>query len=229
MKYENKKNNRVAMVVETDDKAKTTMLQYEDDNTTTVVSNSTLKRWWKALKDDEVVEPLIDLDNPITKQEAEEKGMLAGDEAVEQAVVDPDDVAGDGTPLAEVGKEIAEQAKEKALAKPKKKKEKADVSKSFDSVKVFLEKAGYYVKQYDKEPKIIPVSLESTCKKSFCNIYLGATKCVLCMKLSEVPDGYTPSRVRKCPLGAAFDVDYGNLQYITTLLSKRKLTKKEEK
>ena len=216
MKYENKKNNRVAMVVETDDKAKTTMLQYEDDNTTTVVSNSTLKRWWKLLKDEE----------PTTTEQEEEVNT---EETTEPAADTDEDTAGDGTPLAEVGKEIAEQAKEKASKQSKKKRGKADVSKSFQTVSTVLEKAGYYVKQYDKEPKIIPVSLESNCKKSFCNIYLGATKCVLCMKLSEVPDGYTPSRVRNCPLGAAFDVDYGNLQYITTLLSKRKLTKKEDK
>ena len=37
------------------------------------------------------VEPLIDLDNPVTEEEAKEYKMLSGDEALEIAVVDPDE------------------------------------------------------------------------------------------------------------------------------------------
>ena len=127
MKYENKKNFRVAMVVETDDKAKTTMLQYEDDNTTTVVSNSTLKRWWKLLKDDEPT---------ITEQEEE----VNTQETTEPAVDTDEEMAGDGTPLAKVGKEIAEQAKEKSK-KERTKKERRAKTPQFDSgdMKKYLE------------------------------------------------------------------------------------------
>lgn len=124
MKYENRKNNRVATVVETDDRAKTTMLQFEDDNTTTVVSNSTLKRWWKPLKDSE-------------------EDTMATEEAVqEQGVLPENEVAGDGTPLADVGKEIAEQAKEKGK-KEKRKKERKPKTPVFDSGELIQ-----YIKEY---------------------------------------------------------------------------------
>ena len=37
------------------------------------------------------IEPIIDLDNPITDEEAKEHGMVTGDEALETAVIDPDE------------------------------------------------------------------------------------------------------------------------------------------
>lgn len=123
MKYMNKRNGQVATLVSKNDRFKTNQLQYEDGKVTEI-TDATLKRWWKLVKEeelvnDDVVEPLIDLDNPVTEEEAEALGMIGGDEAVELAVVDPDDVAGDGTPLSEVGKEIFQQAKEKAKAAKK--------------------------------------------------------------------------------------------------------------
>lgn len=49
VKYENKKNFKVAKVVSVDERAKTFMLEY-DDGTTTVASSSTFKRWWKKIE-----------------------------------------------------------------------------------------------------------------------------------------------------------------------------------
>jgi hypothetical protein len=43
------------------------------------------------------------------------------------------------------------------------------------------------------------------------------------MAKSHIPEGMTPDRTRNCPLAAAFDVNYENLDKIKTLI------KKEEK
>lgn len=40
---------------------------------------------------EETVEPVIDLDSPVTEEEAKEHNMLSGDEALETAVIDPDE------------------------------------------------------------------------------------------------------------------------------------------
>ena len=126
MMYVNKKNGKVATVVSEDEKCKTVILEYED-NSTTCVTTSTLKRWWKKFEAEEVVETLdVECENGVTD-----------DEALEQAVVDPEDayvrelgiecppvtsyeVVSDNEKeltdeqYAQIGKEIAEQAKKKA-------------------------------------------------------------------------------------------------------------------
>ena len=164
MKYQNRKNNKIATLVSEDARCKTVILEFEDGSNTKITT-STLKRWWKALPEEEVsddeyvaevmqqkadlgiecpkieaieiVEPLIDLDNPISEEEAKQRGMIGGDEAVELAVVDPGDVAGDGTPLAEVGKQIYEQAKKKAAKAKAEKKQTSKKSKRVDRTPVW--------------------------------------------------------------------------------------------
>lgn len=152
MKYQNKQNGKVMEIIKTDKASGSMIIRFEDGSTRTITPG-TLKRWYKELPEaPETVENLIDLDNPVTEEEAEQLGMIGGDEALEQAVVDPEDAyvaevmeqkkelgidcppiteieiveenAGDGTPLTEVGKEIAEQAKEKAEQAKKEKKER---------------------------------------------------------------------------------------------------------
>lgn len=149
MMYVNKKNGKVATVVSEDEKCKTVILEYED-NSTTCVTTSTLKRWWKKFEAEEVVETLdVECENGVT-----------GDEALEQAVVDPEDayvrevmrqkeelgiecpsvtsyeVVSDNEKeltdeqYAQIGKEIAEQAKEKAK-KASQKARKASSSRKF--------------------------------------------------------------------------------------------------
>ena len=104
MKYQNKRNGMVAELVEINDKSKQVILQGDKPVSCTV---STFKRWWKPLEGEEPVEQV---------------------EETEVKQVEEEDVAGDGTPINEVGKEIAAQAKEKSKqAKTKKsgtKKEK---------------------------------------------------------------------------------------------------------
>lgn len=106
MMYQNKRNNRIAVIIEENSKFNTVLLQFEDDNSTTSITTSTLKRWWRKIEAPEVVEPAIDLDNPVAEEE--------------------DEVAGDGTPYKEVMQEILQDEK---IAKSKEKskgKAKAD-------------------------------------------------------------------------------------------------------
>ena len=90
MKYQNIRNQRVMQVIKEDNDRKTYLIKFED-GTSSTISYGTFKRWYKPIEAPEEVGPVIDLDNPITDEEAEAKGMVSGDAALEQAVVDPED------------------------------------------------------------------------------------------------------------------------------------------
>lgn len=81
MKYENKRNGKVATVIEINEKFHTVMLEY-NDGTTQNITSSTFKRWWKEVK-----EEVTEEDKYI------EKVMEAKKEAgVEVMDLDPQDV-----------------------------------------------------------------------------------------------------------------------------------------
>lgn len=115
MKYENRKNGSIGTIVEENEKSKTVILELEDGKTVSI-STSTLKRWWKKLPEEEVyteeVQELAQECPEISQEELQEIN-----EASEM-------FAGDGTPLEEVGKEIAEQAKQKSKKARKKESSK---------------------------------------------------------------------------------------------------------
>lgn len=163
-RYRNKKNGKVAVITQEDPKFKTAMLEYEEDGREQQVSFSTLKRWWEELdEDDEVLddeeeeyeddgeyeeeyaedddEEYEDEEDDLDVEEEEAAEIDLTDDAEED---DEDaaeiDLAGDGTPLKEVGKQIAAQAKQKAAEarksatkKPAAKKEKKETKPQFDS------------------------------------------------------------------------------------------------
>jgi len=205
MWYEHKKNGNKAELIEKNEKTRNVILRLEDGNLTGPTF-STFQRWWKPIEE--------------IKEAAEETS--AEDSTSSEEVVKKND---------EAVKEKAEKGSKKATGKVKKEKAprvKTDISDAYNKVSDVLKKAGYFVKQYDKEPKIIPVSMEADGKKAFCNVYLGAKKCALCIRVAEVPDGYTPSRTRNCPLGAAFDIEYDKVDTIVEILKARKIVKKEK-
>lgn len=171
-RYRNKKNGRVAVVVQEDPKYKTSLIQYEDDGSEQQVSNITLKRWWEELDDeDEEVDDVEDDEDLDDEYDDEEEYEDEEDEDVEDDESDEDeededpeedaeddteedseevedeDLAGDGTPLKEVGKEIAAQAKKKAETakkaskdKPKKQaKKKAEVNPAIIEMMEYVE------------------------------------------------------------------------------------------
>ena len=122
MKCINKRNGKVTANVTFDEKCKTYLVEFTD-GTNTVITSSTFKRWYKVLEAPETVETLASLD----EAEPTETGVqyYTEDEALENAVVDPDDAyCADGTTYSEIGKEIAEQAKAKAKKVSKERKTK---------------------------------------------------------------------------------------------------------
>lgn len=221
--YENKQNFRRAFVISHDDKRKTSQLEDAETGRTFDLSDSTLKRWWKVI-DEEAPEV----------QEAELVPMPgAEDPNWGKEHWAADDVAGDGTPLAEVGKEIAAQAAEKAkqAAKPKvpkkpakEKAPKVSVEELIGKVEPVLKDAGYEIKHAsDKLSRFMNI-------KGVGDLYIGSKKCSLSIRPNQVPEGYTPDRVRQCAFGAAFDISYDELNKLTTIINKMpKTTKKEEK
>lgn len=132
-----------------------------------------------------------------------------------------EETAGDGTPLAEVGKEIAKQAKEKAKdakkaeapkkeRKPKKEKApKVAIETRQAEVEKIVKPLGCTVKSYEKSPRKLNVSKDG---KVLGRVYAGDSKAVLCVSVKALPDGVKPTRVRNCPLGAAIDVPYEALE-----------------
>lgn len=92
--YKSVSTEELVTVIEFNEKTKTVMVEFPDGRTKSY-SSTTIKDKRRfipvELESPEVVEPLMDLDNPVTEEEAEELGMIGGDEALEQAVVDPED------------------------------------------------------------------------------------------------------------------------------------------
>jgi len=80
-------------IIQVDDKAKTAILKSEETGFTRNYSFPTLKdkRRFTFIQSPEEVAPIMDLDNPISEQEAEEFGMVTGEEALEQAVTVPEE------------------------------------------------------------------------------------------------------------------------------------------
>lgn len=112
MKYQNKKNGKVATLVEQNEKFKTVMLEFEDGSSQSITS-STFKRWWKKLDDDseyvlEVMKQKQDLGIEVPTIRPED---------VE--IVDDSDKCGDGTPFSTVMEEIQKGAKKRVSQKEK--------------------------------------------------------------------------------------------------------------
>lgn len=183
--YKNTQNGKMVTSAELNEKTKTYLITFEDGKTTSV-SASTFKRWYRKIDDGKEVEK-----------------------------------AGDGTPLAEVGKEIAKQAKEKAKdakkaeapkkeGKPKKEKApKVAIETRQAEVEKIVKPLGCTVKSYEKSPRKLNVSKDG---KVLGRVYTGDSKAVLCVSVKALPDGVKPTRVRNCPLGAAIDVPYEELE-----------------
>ena len=131
MKYQNKQNGVVADLIEMNDKTKMVIIQGPEKPISCTIS--TFKRWWKKMDDEVQEQKLVPM--PGVEKLAELK----------------EEVAGDGTPLAEVGKEIAEQAEEKVQeAKKAKKKETGKVKTKKEPTRPVFdsEELQSYIKDY---------------------------------------------------------------------------------
>ena len=131
MKYINTRNSKVMEIVKQDTQKGTMIIRFEDGSTS-AITTGTFKRWYKEWQVPETVEV----------EDYASESTLTEDEMLEQAVVDPDeayvrevmeqkkelgiecpkiksielvdeDTCADGRTYAEIGKEIAEQAKQR--------------------------------------------------------------------------------------------------------------------
>lgn len=210
MKYIHKETQQVAVDAKYDEKFKTYTLIFED-GTQKPFSASTIKRWWKPIKEDDVEE----VSEPV--------------EVVEQKEVVSEDVSGDGTPLAEVGKEIAAQAVEKAKAAKKSSRKKCSrtIEERQNLIIEQIKKVGLSFVITEKSPKSVWI-LDENNKKTR-GVYVGDYKCVLGLPAAEVPDGYKADRVRNQPMSHSFDISYESMDRMSDILANLKTIEKEEK
>lgn len=150
-KYINKRNGKVAEILKQDQTKGTVILVFEDGSNT-CVTTGTLKRWYKELKEAELevaaYESVTDIndipDDEYVKQVMQQKKDLN----IECPSIDHFEIVSDSTtdggstPLSEVGKEIAEQAKDKA---DKAKKQKAAKPKKAKQDNAWVEQAIQFV------------------------------------------------------------------------------------
>lgn len=172
-----KEGKRICTVIEVNTKTKTVMVEFEDGKSRPYVVTNFLKSFKKLEADaepeqtEEKIEP-VKVEKSEVKKADSEPTVTIDDNPLE-------DVAGDGTPLAEVGKEIAEQAKQKAketVEKKEKKEKKAKKPKKED--KQVIDSA---IKTMDE--------LKVTHKESWQNkgtaMYVGKVRVFECWKRME--------------------------------------------
>lgn len=172
MMYQNKRNNRIAVVIEENQKFNTILLQFTDDESTTSITTSTLKRWWRKIEAPEAVEP----------------------------VIEEDEVAGDGTPYKEVMQEIIqdeEVAKSKEKSKGKAKADKKErrrrepeayaveaVEYVYNVVKTFGDEI--FVPATDIKMRTFKVGGHMYCKFNYSN-----TSITIAVRGASIPENFT--------------------------------------
>jgi len=231
MKYQHKQNGKVMEIIKEDKKASTYTIRF-DDGKTSIISPITLKRWYVPMEeqyDADAEECVAEEVATLQKTEADyvaevmEQKKELGIECppITEVEIVSEDVAGDGTPLAEVGKEIVEQAKARAQ-EAKKEKKSQDVDKLASQLIEIVESFGFSA-HHKSGSRTMAIS--SGGKNSY-GMYIGGTKCVIGMAGSKVPKGFTADRVRNCPQSHSFDIAYSELNKLTDILI---AIKKEEK
>lgn len=156
MKYRHTKDNRVMEVIKEDTDRKTYLIKFED-GTSTTIAYSTFKRWWKPIDEEEKIEQHL-VPMPGAEKLAELKKEYSHDE----------DTCADGRTYAEIGKEIAEQAKAKAEKTKKVKAEK--VAYSEDTVAAdIIRAASLYVTPKSKHDLV----LKDDDKNMLAVVYVG--------------------------------------------------------
>ena len=156
----------------------------------------------------EVAEKLgVKIDKKGKKSKAVEK-ILAFEKSQEE-------VAGDGSPLAEVGKEIARQAKEKAKKSIKKEKKNpvnsTEKNRFVSDFLKYLKSKNLEVKEWEKIPNLYAVKFG---KKTICELYMGKKSYRLNFKANgvEVNHEYTVVNNYYLPISIK-GVDYSSVLY----------------
>lgn len=215
------KTKQVAIDVRYDEKYRTYTLTFED-GTERPYSGSTFKRWWKKVEDD---------DEYVAEINRQRKEL-----GIECPKIDPDkveiiseDVAGDGTPLADVGKEIAEQAKQKAEEVKKSKKQESTLSFE-ERQKLVLDQVKKFNFVYSiPENSQKDIWLLNTEGKKSVIIVVQTYKVAIGFTKDNVPKNMKADRVEeKKRLSHFFDIGYVSIDKLTNILSNLETIKKEE-
>jgi len=187
--YKHSQNGKVVVSAEQDPKTKTYLLTF-DDGKTTSCSPSTFKRYYKKIDD----------------------GME------EEAVKGDEDTCADGRKYSDIGKEIAEQAKQKVeKAKKEKKASGIAIEEAQKLITEQVNKAGYETVITEKNPKTVWILISA---KKAMGVYVGTKKCVLGMPEAMVPKGYKADKVRNCPISHSFDIAYEEIDKLSEMLGK---------
>ena len=161
MKYQNKRNGKVATVIDQDERGVLT-LQYEDGSTQQI-TESTRKRWFKPVLEDQnsvdEAAKYVQISQSVTKELNKDNSKSLQEMVDQQA---DEDTCADGTPYSEVGKEIAEQAKEKAEVQKSKKPKKVkshrvsnpEVAQIVAYIEAKVTELGGKIFTPDKAPKV---------------------------------------------------------------------------
>ena len=212
MKYENRKNGSIGTLVEENEKSKTVILELEDGKTVSI-STSTLKRWWKKLPEEEVYTEAVQ-ELAMECPEISQEELQEINEASEM-------FAGDGTPLTEVGKEIAEQAKQKSKKVRKKessKKYKFTREDTINMIKSLQNKLDsseeIKTRTISKVPGFLAVKKNG---KSALEVRIHHTgKIVISCKTGKAPATYSVSNWNNYYLPEHFECDESN--YVNAIL-----------
>lgn len=180
MKYTNIRNGKVVAQAEFNEKTKTYLLVFEDGKSTSCTS-STFKRWYRKIEDDaeyvaEVMEQKKELGIECPPIES-------------YAVVDTEQNLSDAQ-YAEIGKEIAEQAKEKAKKKAVNTRVfgTEEMNNTFTNIGKKLNSAkGISYMTYEKLPRLYVVRCGKT---SVFEVRVNRTGVVFNCKASDIPEGY---------------------------------------
>jgi len=198
MKYQNRKNGVICELVRENKKFKTVTLRDEAGRERDY-SSASLTKSWKRL-DEEV---------PTEEKENKKENKLVPMPGADKLAELKEEYCADGTSYAEIGKEIAEQAKQKAKAVKKEKLAKATLEDRDRQLRTFLEACGYNVEL--KSGKMLKAKKDGC--KTF-DLYVGLKKAVLLFTKTNAPKDKKADRIANCPLSHRFDIDYNNLEIL---------------
>lgn len=223
MKYQHKENGKVITILEYNEKTKVYLIRFDESGKETNIVSSTLKRWYTPIQESGAQES----EKPAKKISRKEKSkvepkVVPEPPQVEEKPAESEEQAGDGTPLSQVGKEIAEQAEEKAKKAKKEKKvkekaEKPDVNGSIQSILQAIEESGMQAKIYENDIRTITVKTESG--NCLGEIHVGGKKFVMAFRTKYVPEGFQADRIRNCANSHAFDILYSEMDKFKQMMN----------
>jgi hypothetical protein len=184
----------------------------------------------------EVAEKLgVKIDKKGKKSVAVQKILDAeSKDKAEKLVELKEEYCGDGTSLAEVGKEIAEQAKQKAnvakknnkkqktvksVSKSKREKSVEDFDKLLDEFSNLLKKTNFVISEAKTSGRYKYI-VDNNVKGSTVLIYLGKKRITMLLRNNQILELIKPSRTRNTSYSKAYDIEYSKKDKLVEYLNK---------